>query len=107
MTYALARPRKLDLESFAANAGVHPDLIRRLVTLGVLDAEGDLAGTLWFAPAQLAHIARIQRLRAGFSLNYAALGLVCDLLDRVAVLEAALDDQHSRRDGGRSWTRTG
>ena len=35
-------------------------------------------------------MARVQRLRAGFALNYAAIGLVTDLLDRIAVLEAAL-----------------
>ena len=32
----------------------------------------------------------MQRLRAGFALNYAALGLVTDLLDRITALEAAL-----------------
>ncbi len=37
------------------------------------------------------------RLRAGFALNYAAVGLVTDLLDRIAVLEAAL--RSSRRPG--------
>ena len=36
-----------------------------------------------------AAMARVQRLRAGFGLNYAALGLVIDLLDRIAALEAA------------------
>jgi hypothetical protein len=32
----------------------------------------------------------MQRLRAGFGLNYAAVALVTDLLDRITVLEAAL-----------------
>ena len=32
----------------------------------------------------------MQRLRAGFQLNYAAIALVTDLLDRIAALEAAL-----------------
>ena len=41
---------------------------------------------MWFAPSQLAAVARLQRLRAGFGLNYAALGLVVDLLDRIARL---------------------
>jgi hypothetical protein len=41
----------------------------------------------------------VQRLRAGFGLNYAAIGLVTDLLDRIAVLEAAARGQ-SRRTGG-------
>jgi chaperone modulatory protein CbpM len=51
-------------------------------------------------------IARVQRLRTGFSLNYAAVGLVCDLLDRIAALEAAQRHRAYQRSGGRSWTRT-
>ena len=39
---------------------------------------------------EFAAVARVQRLRAGFALNYAAIGLVTDLLDRIAALEAAL-----------------
>jgi len=99
VTYALTRPARLDLESFARVTGTHPDLVRRLVTLGVLDADTDAAGRLWFAPSQRAAMARVQRLRAGFGLNYAAIGLVTDLLDRIAVLEAAARG-HSRRTGG-------
>ena len=57
----------------------------------------DAAGELWFSRSQLAAIARVQRLRAGFALNYAAIGLVTDLLDRIAVLEAAL--RGARRPG--------
>jgi pimeloyl-ACP methyl ester carboxylesterase len=101
--YALVRPVRLDLESFARAAGLHPDLVRRLVALGLLEAERDARGELCFAPAQLAQVARIERLRTGFSLNYAALGLVCDLLDRIARLELALR-QRPRRTGGSSWT---
>jgi len=104
VSYALVRPARLDLETFARAAAMHPDLIRRLVALGLVDADRDTAGELWFSPAQLRVVARIQRLRAGFALNYAAIGLVTDLLDRIAVLEAALHS--SRQPGGRSWTRT-
>lgn len=99
MTYALVRAARLDLDQFAAAAGMHPELIRRFVTLGILDASPDPAGRLWFAPSQLAAVARIRRLRAGFALNYAAIGLVTDLLDRIAVLEAALRGQAARRPG--------
>jgi len=107
VSYALARPARparLDLETFARAAAVHPDLVRRLVALGLVDADRDAAGQLWFSSAQFAVTARIQRLRAGFALNYAAIGLVTDLLDRIAVLETAL--RSSRQPGGRSWTRT-
>jgi len=103
VSYALVRPVRLDLETFARATATHPELIRRLVALGLVDADRDAAGQLWFSPAQLAVVARIQRLRAGFALNYAAVGLVTDLLDRIAVLETAL--RSSGQPGGRSWTR--
>jgi pimeloyl-ACP methyl ester carboxylesterase len=90
-TYAMVRTtRLLSLDAFAAAAGMHPDLVRRLVTLGVIEATRGPAGELWFAPGQVGAMARIRRLRAGFALNYAALGLVTDLLERIAALETAL-----------------
>ena len=96
-SYALTLPVRLDLESFARATQTHPELIVRLVTLGVLDAQSDPGGRLWFAPGQVAAMARIKRLRAGLSVNYATVGLVCDLLDRVAALEATA--RASRRPG--------
>ena len=89
MTHPLTRASRLDLDAFARATSTHPDLIRKLVTLGLLDARQTPAGQLWFAPGQAAALARIKRLQAGFALNYAALGLVVDLLDRIRALEAA------------------
>jgi len=97
VSYALIRTTRLDLRAFARATGTHPDLIRRLVALGIIDARQGPSGELWFPPSQLSALARVQRLRAGFALNYAAVGLVTDLLDRIAVLEAAL--RSSRRPG--------
>jgi chaperone modulatory protein CbpM len=99
MSYPLVRVRRLDIDSFAAAGGMHPDVIRKLVALGILDAAADSAGGLWFGRDQLAALARVQRLHAAFPLNYAAIGLVTDLLDRISVLEAAL--RRARRLGGR------
>ena len=95
MSYAIVRAARtsleqLSLEEFAVLSGLHPDLIRRLVALGLIEAHRDTAGALWISRSELAEVARMQRLRAGFALNYAAIGLVTDLLDRIAVLEAAL-----------------
>ena len=42
-------------------------------------------------------MARVQRLRAGFALNYAAIGLVTDLLDRITVLETARAGPEARK----------
>jgi hypothetical protein len=105
VSYPLVRTVRLDLDSFARAAGVHPDLVRRLVAAGVLDARRDGAGGLWFSPSQLHTMGRIQRLRAGFMLNYAALGLVLDLLDRIETLQAALVARPMRT-GGTPWTPT-
>ena len=95
--YPLARPSRLSLDTFARRAGLHPELVRRLVALGLLEASRDAAGELWFAPAQLTTVARIQRLRAGLSLNCAAIGLVLDLLDRIEYLEVTLRNTRARR----------
>ena len=95
MRYAMVRAvwpslDRLSLEEFARLSGLHPDLIGRLVALGLIEAYRDPAGRLWFSRGELPAVARVQRLRADFALNYAAIGLVTDLLDRIAVLEAAL-----------------
>jgi hypothetical protein len=99
IAYPMTRPSRLSLDRFARQAGLHPQLVQKFVALGLLDAERDATGALWFGPAALVTVARVQRLRAGLSLNYAAIGLVLDLLDRIDELEAA-----SRRTGSRTWT---
>ena len=103
MSTALIRPVRLDLQSFSHTVGLHPEIVRRLVALGLLEPARVAKDELWFAPDQVVTAARIRRLRAGFGLNYAALGLVVDLLDRVARLDAALRTR-SQTPGGSSWT---
>lgn len=80
----------LSQEDFARRCGLHPDLVRRFVALGLLPAVRDADGALWISPTQVAAVARLLRLRAALPLNYAALGLVVDLLDRITELETAL-----------------
>ena len=67
-----------------------PALPNGFVKLGLVQATRDSAGRLWFTRAELVTVARIQRLRTGLSLNWAAIGLVLDLLDRIDVLERDL-----------------
>ena len=91
MTIALVPVRSLSSESFARAAGLHPELVRRFVSLGLLDAARMRRERFKFSPRGLANVARIRRLRAGLAINYAAVGVVIDLLDRIAELEAALE----------------
>jgi hypothetical protein len=69
----------VDTAVLARRAGLHPELVRRLVSLGAVDP-GD-----WNAAARLA---RITRLRRDLGLNYAGAILVSDLLQRIEDLEA-------------------
>ncbi|AQA03182.1 MerR family transcriptional regulator [Mycobacterium sp. MS1601] len=99
--YVLARRSEMPLDVFAARCGLHPDMVRRLVALGLLGCRRDARGHLWFPASSLATVGRIQRLRTGLGLNYAAIGLVLDLLDRIDDLESA---SHQRR--ASLWTST-
>ena len=101
-TYPLARPYRLSLDSYARVTGMHPELVRRLVALGLLEVTRDAHGDFWFDPSQVRAMARIQRLHLGLHLDYTALGLVTDLLDRIAELERA--QRHMRREGTFRWT---
>jgi hypothetical protein len=103
VTLALVPADRLDLDSFARATGLHPELVRRLVALGLLEVVRDEAGRMWFVPNQIGAAYRLQRLRAGLALNYAGLGVVVDLLDRISKLEAELRKRPRPR-GGQPWT---
>lgn len=97
--YVLARRPGMPLDAFATRCRLHPDVVRRLVALGLVACRHDTRGDLRFEPSALVTVARIQRLRTGLGLNYAAIGLVLDLLDHIEELESA---SHRRRTT--SWT---
>ncbi|MEV4999175.1 chaperone modulator CbpM [Streptomyces niveus] len=101
--YALVPAPRLSLDAVARRSGLHPDLVRRFVALGLVDAERDAMGHLVFDPGAPAALARVQRLRSGLCLNYASIGLVLDLLDRISLLETALHGRSTRSDTA-SWT---
>ena len=97
--YILVRRTGMSLDVFAERTGLHPDLARKLVALGLLDAHRDAGGEMSFEPSEVTHAARIHRLRTGLGLNYSAIGLVLDLLDRIERLETA-----ARRRRTPPWT---
>lgn len=99
--FVLARRPGIRLDVFATGCGLHPDMVRRLVALGLVGCRRDARGDLWFERSEFATVSRIQRLRSGLGLNYAAIGLVLDLLDRIEELESA-----SRRGRTSPWTST-
>jgi hypothetical protein len=84
-TYALRRVQRpgtfaaVEVELLAREAGVHPDVVRRLVRLGLIESCGGDAA---------AQLAKAVRLRRDLGLNYAGAVLACELLARIAELEA-------------------
>jgi hypothetical protein len=76
-----------EIGDLAHDAGLHPDLVRRLLRMGAVEPE---------AVDAAARLARIMRLRRDLGLNYAGAILACELLARIERLEA--------RD---RWTRIG
>jgi chaperone modulatory protein CbpM len=100
----VARPdRQLSQAEFARRSGVHPEQLHRLFALGLLRATPEAGGRLSFPIGELAAVGRIERLRTELSINYAALGLVVELLDRIGRLELALRRQRATHDATRGW----
>ncbi|MDX1888799.1 chaperone modulator CbpM [Mycolicibacterium sp. 050158] len=99
--HTLARRPGMPLDEFAARCGLHPDMVRRFAALGLVACRWDVRGDLRFEPSVVTTVARIQRLRTGLGLNYAAIGLVLDLLDHIDALESA-----SRQGRSPRWTST-
>jgi chaperone modulatory protein CbpM len=86
MNDAIVKRPSMSLEAFADAGGVHPLFVTRLAALGLLEpVDGDA-----FTVAELARLAQIRRLHATLPLNYAAVGVVLDLLDRIDDLEEEL-----------------
>jgi MerR HTH family regulatory protein len=80
----------IELEALASEAGLHPDLVRRLMRLGVIAPRGGTAATPRFPRDAAAQLARLARLRRDLGLNYAGAALACELLARIEELERRL-----------------
>ncbi len=78
------------LEVLAREAGLHPELVRRLIALGALEPRGGSPDAPLFTRDAAARLARIARLRRDLGLNYAGAMLACDLLARIEALEDLL-----------------
>jgi len=83
--------RTIDIEVLAREAGMHPDLVRRFVRLGLLEpVEPAGRGLQLFPRDAAARLARASRLRRDLGLDYAGAVLACELLARIEELEARL-----------------
>ena len=96
-TYAIVARRErvegiavVGTETLAREAGLHPDLVRRFVALGLVERQGGTAAAPLYASSAAGRLARAARLRHDLGLNYAGAVLACELLERIDELEARL-----------------
>jgi hypothetical protein len=79
----------IEVRVLAREAGIHPDLVRRFVALGLLESR--------LTPRDAAaRLARAARLRRDLGLNYAGAVLACELLARIDDLERRLSRYEPR-----------
>jgi DNA-binding transcriptional MerR regulator len=101
-------PRLVAVEVLARDAGVHPDIVRRFVQLGLLEPRGGTRVAPLFSPQDAFLVARAMRLRRDLGVNYAGAVLASELLARIDELEQRLraraptQTQHEVI----AWTRT-
>jgi hypothetical protein len=75
------------IEALARQAGLHPELVRWLIALGLVEPRDVDAA---------ARLARAGRLRRDLGLSYAGAVLACDLLARIDDLEERLARYEAR-----------
>ena len=80
----------LDVDALAREAGLHPQVVRRFVDLGLLAPAGGTTAAPRFSRDAAAVLARAGRLRRDLGIGYAGAVLACELLSRIDDLEARL-----------------
>jgi chaperone modulatory protein CbpM len=88
----------IDLDTLAREAGIHPDLARRFVALGLVEPASGTAAAPLFSRDAAAAIARAARLRRDLGVGYTGAVLACELLARIDVLERRLRRYEPYRD---------
>ena len=98
----------VSIESLALQAGIHPELARRLLSLGLIEPRGGTAAAPLFRRQEALAVARAVRLRRDLGLNYAGAVLACELLARIDELERQLAAQapKSTNHEVNAWTPT-
>ncbi len=91
MVQVYARPHasaSLTIRELAYSCGVHPELVSRLVTLGLLDPIGQsVDNEMLFEAGAVLLLRKIMRLRHDLGINYAGIGVVLELMERMEKME--------------------
>jgi DNA-binding transcriptional MerR regulator len=83
-------PALIGPDALAREAGVHPEIVRRFVRLGLLEPRGGTDDAPLFGAQDAYLLARAMRLRRDLGVNYAGAVLASELLTRIEQLEQQL-----------------
>ena len=79
------------LSEVAYRAGLHPELIDRFISLGLIEfTDRDEDGEILFDSGVIPLIRRILRLRNELGVNYAGVGVILELTSRLEAMEARI-----------------
>jgi DNA-binding transcriptional MerR regulator len=92
LSASLVRRRQtlVGIDALARETGLHPEIVRRLVRLGLVEPAGGSGAAPLFDNAAAPRLARALRLRRDLGLNYAGAVLAGELLARIDDLEERL-----------------
>lgn len=80
----------LTLEKAAAAAGLHPQLVVRLVEFGLVEPAGGEGENLFFRPEVVPRLRAIARLRYQMGVNLPGIALVLELREEIVRLREEL-----------------
>jgi len=81
--------RLITLDELARLVGRHPAVLQRYIAYGLIDPEVERPELL-FEDTIVARVRKIERLKNDLGLNLMGCGLVLDLLEQIADLEAQI-----------------
>jgi DNA-binding transcriptional MerR regulator len=96
------------IEALAREAGVHPEMVRRFVGLGLVEPRGGTTAAPLFRRQDASLIAQAMRLRRDLGVNYAGAVLAIELVARIEDLERRLRARAPTQPQQEviAWTRT-
>lgn len=87
----------LTLAEVACHCGLHPELVERLVRIGLIDcAVRNTNGEVLFHADVVPLVRTILRLRNHLGVNYAGIGVVLELMARIESLENHVRELESK-----------
>lgn len=80
----------LTLEELAGTAGLHPELVEKLIDFGLVEPATAAGSQRLFHFSSIERLRRVTRLRRDLGVNLAGVAVILDMRDRMEDLQAEL-----------------